>query len=143
VGGAGPMTAGLTREAVRDVLAVYIEAWETQDPDLIVTIFNPDASYWERVLEAPIPNREAIKEYWESKVVKDQANISCELLAVYLDGDTAIAEWEAEFDDVVQGVRKRMKEIAVLDFRDGLISALREYWSSEKVGDLVNEADRS
>jgi ketosteroid isomerase-like protein len=105
---------------------------------LIVTIFTPDAIYWERVLEAPIPDREAIRRYWETKVVKEQANIKCELLALYLDGDTAIAEWQAEFDDVVQGVRKRMKEIAVLDFRDGLISALREYWSSERVGELVD-----
>jgi hypothetical protein len=36
-----------------------------------------------------------------------------------------IAEWQAEFDEVVQGVRKRMREIAVLLFEDGLISSLR------------------
>lgn len=126
----------LTKAYVREVLGVYIRAWETQDPDLIVSIFTPDATYWERVLDAPIPDREAIRRYWETKVVKDQANITCELLNVYLDGDTAIAEWLAEFDDVVQGVRKRMKEIAVLDFRDGLICALREYWASERVGEL-------
>jgi hypothetical protein len=36
-----------------------------------------------------------------------QANITCRLLSLYLDGDTAIAEWEAEFDDLIQGVRKR------------------------------------
>jgi hypothetical protein len=34
----------------------------------------------------------------------------------YLDGDTAIAEWEAEFDEVIEGVRKHMKDIAVLTF---------------------------
>lgn len=127
----------LTKQDVRDVLTVYIKAWETQDPDLIVTIFTEDASYHERVLQAPIPNRQAIWEYWATKVMREQANIKCELLNVYLDGTTAIAEWLAEFDDVVQGVRKRMKEIAVLDFRGRQISALREYWSSERVGDLV------
>lgn len=131
----------LTKEYVRDVLGVYIRAWESQDPGLIVTIFTEDATYHERVLEAPIPNREAIRRYWETKVVQDQANIKCELLNVYLDGTTAIAEWEAEFDDLVQGVRKRMREIAVLDFRGRQIAALREYWSSERVGDLVADAD--
>ena len=30
---------GLTKQDVRDVIDVYIKAWETQDPDLIVTIF--------------------------------------------------------------------------------------------------------
>jgi hypothetical protein len=131
----------LTKQDVRGVLDVYIRAWETQDPDLIVTIFTENATYHERVLEAPIPNREAIRDYWETKVVAAQANIKCELLNVYLDGATAIAEWEAEFDDVVQQVRKRMREIAVLNFEGRQIAALREYWSSERVGDLAGEAD--
>ena len=29
----------LTKQQVREVLDVYIRAWETQDPDLICTIF--------------------------------------------------------------------------------------------------------
>jgi hypothetical protein len=37
-------------------------------------------------------------------------------------------------DDVDEGVRKRMKEIAVLTFEGHLISSLREYWASEEVG---------
>jgi ketosteroid isomerase-like protein len=55
-------------------------------------------------------------------------------LNAYLDGETVIAEWEAEFDDVVQGTRKRMREIAVLVFDGGLVSSLREYWASEQIG---------
>ena len=72
--------------------------------------------------------------YWQTKVVESQANIKVQLLSVYLDGETVIAEWEAEFDDVIQGVRKRMREIAVLIFEAGLISSLREYWASEQIG---------
>lgn len=125
--------AELTREHVRGVLDVYIRAWETQDPSLIVTIFAPEATYHERVLGDPIPDREAIRDYWQTKVVEAQANIECELRSVYLDGDTAIAEWEATFDDLAQGVRKRMREIAVLEFEGPLIRSLREYWASEKV----------
>ena len=128
---------GITKQEVRDVLDVYIKAWETQDPDLIVTIFTESATYHERVLGAPIPDREAIRRYWDEKVVKSQANIRCELLNLYLDGMTAIAEWEAEFDDVVQGVRKRMREIAVLVFEGHLIASLREYWASEHIGEPV------
>ncbi|MEU8152003.1 nuclear transport factor 2 family protein [Nonomuraea sp. NPDC048901] len=128
----------LTKHDVREVLDVYVRAWVGQDPDLIVTIFTEDATYHERVLQAPIPNREAIRRYWETKVVESQANIKCEVLNVYLDGDTAIVEWEAEFDDLVQRVRKRMREIAVLTIEDRKITSLREYWSSETVGELVD-----
>jgi uncharacterized protein (TIGR02246 family) len=135
------LTVGLTKDDVREVIAVYIEAWETQDPSLIVTIFTDDASYHERVMGDPIPDRDAIRAYWESKVVGAQANITCRLLSLYLDGDTAIAEWLAEFDDLAKGSRKRMREVAILEFRDGLISSLREYWSSETVGDLALARD--
>jgi hypothetical protein len=128
---------GLTKDDVREVLDVYIKAWETQDPNLIVTIFTPAATYHERVMGDPIPDREAIRRYWESKVVGAQANITCRLLNLYLDGDTAVAEWLAEFDDVAQGVRKRMKEIAVLEFDGHLIAPLREYWASETAGTVA------
>lgn len=126
----------LSRDHVIDVLATYIRAWETQDPSLIVTIFTPGATYHERVLGKPIPDREAIREYWETKVARDQANIRCELLSLYLDGETAVAEWEAVFDDVAQGVRKRMREVAILEFDGPLIRSLREYWASEHIGDM-------
>src|SRR5260370_42009309 len=124
----------LTKQEAHEVIDTYIRAWEGQDPDLIVTIFTESATYHERVLQDPIPNREAIRGYWQSKVVESQANIRVRLLNVYIDGDTVIAEWEAEFDDQAQGVRKRIREIAVLTFEDRLISSLREYWASEQIG---------
>jgi uncharacterized protein (TIGR02246 family) len=131
----------LTKDDVREVIAVYIKAWTTQDPELICTIFTEDATYHERVSQPiTIGDREAIRDYWQSKVVGSQANITCRLLNLYLDGYTAVAEWLAEFDDVAQGVRKRMQEIAVLTFEDGLISSLREYWASETV-EVLETAD--
>ena len=123
----------LTKQDVRDVIDVYIRAWETQDEELILTIFTEGATYHERVMREPIPDRESIGAYWRSKVVESQANITCRLLSLYLDGDTAIAEWEAEIDDLAQGTRKRMREIAVLVFDGHLIASLREYWASEAV----------
>jgi ketosteroid isomerase-like protein len=125
----------MNRQDAREVIDTYIKAWETQDADLIVSIFTPDATYHERVLQAPIPDRDAIRRYWETKVMREQANIKCELLSMYVDGDTVIAEWQAEFDDLAKSVRKRMREIAVLTFEGRLISSLREYWASEQIPD--------
>ena len=135
-----------SREYVRRIVDTYIDAWENQDPDLICTIFTPAATYHERVMGEPIPNRDAIRQYWVDKVVKDQANIRCRPLSLYVDGSTAIVEWLAEFDDLAQGARKRMKEIAVLEFEHAMdgsrISSLREYWASETVATLTT-ADHS
>src|SRR5256885_7545982 len=99
----------MNRQDARETIGTYIRAWTGQDPDLIVTIFTPSATYHERVLQAPIPDREAIRRYWETKVVRDQARITCELLSCYVDGNTVIAEWLAEFDDLTEGMRKRMR----------------------------------
>lgn len=71
---------GLTKQEVREVLGIYIRAWREQDPGLIVTIFTESATYHERVLQEPIPDREAIRAYGEDKVVRSQANIKCRLL---------------------------------------------------------------
>jgi len=123
----------LTKQEVRGIIDLYIQAWVAQDPKLITTIFTDSATYHERVLEAPIKGREGIRSYWQTKVVESQNNIKCELLNLYLEGDTAIAEWEAQFDDVVEGVRKRMREVAILVFEGELIASLREYWTSERI----------
>ncbi|MEO6794014.1 MAG: nuclear transport factor 2 family protein [Mycobacterium sp.] len=118
---------------VRDTIDTYLRAWIQQDPELIVTIFTDDATYHERVLQEPIRTRAGIRDYWQTKVVDGQANIDARLLNLYLatDGTTAIAEWEATFDDRVQGQRKRMREVAILEFSGEQISSLREYWASE------------
>jgi SnoaL-like domain len=126
----------LTKQHVRNVIDTYIQAWVEQDPDLIVTIFTHGATYHERVLGEPIRNREGIRAYWQDKVVESQAAITCELLSLYLDGNTAIVEWEAQFDDVPQGLRKRMREVAILVFEGYLIRSLREYWASEQIANL-------
>jgi hypothetical protein len=100
----------LTKQQVREVLDVYIRAWEGQDPDLICAIFTEGASYHERVMGEPIRGRDGIRDDWQTKVVGTQATIICELLNLYLDDGTAIAEWEATFDDTAQQVRKRMEQ---------------------------------
>lgn len=126
----------LTKADVRDVIDAYIKAWEGQDPDRIVEIFTEDGTYHERVLKVPMRGHDGIRRYWQSKVVESQANITCNLLSLYLDGNTAVAEWEAWFDDLEVEVRKHMKEVAILEFRGTRIASLREYWAAEAVPEL-------
>jgi ketosteroid isomerase-like protein len=126
----------LRKATLMAALNVYKTAWEQQNPELILTIFTKDAVYHERVLQEPIRGHEGIAAYWQEKVVKGQGRISFTLLNTKIDGSTGIAEWEVSFDDVVQRKRKHMKEIAILEFVDGKIASLREYWASEVTGAL-------
>ena len=131
-----PAQPPLDKTTLIAALDVYKTAWEQQDSALILTIFRPDAVYHERVLREPIRGHEGIAAYWQEKVVKGQGRISFTLLHTYIDGSTGIAEWEVSFDDVVQRQRKHMREIAILEFIDGKITSLREYWASEIMGEL-------
>ena len=124
----------LTRDHVEEVIDLYIRAWTEKDADLIMTIFTPSALYHERVLDEPIRGRDGIRRYWIEKVVQSQDHIDCRLLSLYLDGRTAIVEWEALFDDLADGFRRRMREVAILEFEGGLIASLREYWCSKPMG---------
>lgn len=123
----------LTKADVRAVVDTYLRAWMTQDVELISTVFTANGTYHERVLEQPIRGRAGIREYWQTKVVQQQANIEVELLNLYLDGTTAIAEWQARFDDLVAGHRKLMREVAILEFDGRHIASLREYWASQRL----------
>lgn len=127
---------------VHKVFDIYLRAWMTQDPDLITTIFTPTATYHERVLEEPIRNVSGIRQYWQTKVVEQQANIIAKLLNLYIaegvEPLTVIAEWEAEFDDLIQGERKRMREVAICEFAGDRIASLREYWHSAAISSSVS-----
>jgi hypothetical protein len=106
-------------------------------------MFTEGASYHERVMGEPIRGRDGIRSYWQTKVVGTQANITCELLNLYLDVGTAIAEWEATFDDTAQQVRKRMREVALLTFDGPLIDSLPSPTSSPtRTGDERHRALR-
>ncbi len=126
----------MDRERALQMIEVYRRAWETQDSRLVLTIFREDAVYHERVLGNPMRGHEEIRRYWDDRVGKTQANIHFRLLDFFIDGATVIAEWQAEFDDLADGVRKRIREVAIVETDGSLISSLREYWASEVVGSL-------
>lgn len=121
----------MTKEIALALLAIYGKAWETQDPELIITIFTDDATYNDPKEPENI-GRDAIKQYWITKVVGEQANIKFELKHVWIDGDTVIAEWHATFTDTKRNLFIDMMEVAIFTVKDEKFSALREYYKTTK-----------
>ena len=117
------------------LIETYGQAWARQDSDLILTVFTDDATYHERVLGQPMRGHGAIREYWETKVCREQSQIEFALRDLHIDPvkATVVAEWEAWFMDIPGGCKKHILEIAVLHIKDGKLSSLREYWASEKL----------
>jgi uncharacterized protein (TIGR02246 family) len=114
-----------------ELLNIYGKAWETRDPNLIVTIFTDDATYNDP-REPLNDGRDAIRAYWVSKVIGEQDDIHFDLRNVWVDGDTVIAEWHATFKDTKRDLAIEMDEVAIFTVRNGLFSSLREYYKTKK-----------
>lgn len=121
----------MTHEEARKLIEIYGRAWETKDPELIITIFTEDATYDDP--HEPINNgREAIRNYWITKVIGEQDQIKFTLKNLWVDGDTVIAEWNAVFNDIKRDLRIDMTEVAIFGVREGRFSSLREYYKNIK-----------
>lgn len=121
----------LDRNTVKKIIAIYADAWISQDPEKIISIFTPDGIYHEFVFKKPFIGHAEIKKYWENKVLKEEADIHFKLLNVYIDGNTAIAEWEADFFNNIEQKRIHIREVAILEIVNKKIKSLREYWHQE------------
>jgi len=125
----------LTKDIALRIIETYKRAWETQDPELILTIFHADAEYGEYLLTGAYKGHDAIKAYWQRKVVKEQSDIMLKLLSLYIDpdADTAIAEWDARFYNANEQETIHLIEVAILHITDGKIKRLRECCHSERL----------
>ena len=121
----------MTHKEATKLIEIYGKAWETKNPELIVTIFTEDALYNDPHEPENI-GKDAIKKYWKYKVVDRQNDIKFNLKNVWVDKDTVIAEWNATFKDVKQNLFIDMIEIAICTVKDGKFSSLREYYKTIK-----------
>jgi uncharacterized protein (TIGR02246 family) len=113
------------------LIKTYGKAWETKNPDLIITIFTDDATYNDPSEPENI-GKDAIKKYWEYKVVGEQDDIKFDLKHVWVSGETVIAEWHANFKDIKRKLFIDIDEVAIFTVRDGKFNSLREYYTATK-----------
>ena len=121
----------VTKQTVKNILKKYELAWRNRDSEAIIKLFAKDGTYHERAFEKPFIGHREIKKYWENKVIGEEENITFKLLNVYVDGDIAIAEWLAEFDEVPKKCKTTIKEVAIMEIKNGKIKSFREYWHSK------------
>jgi ketosteroid isomerase-like protein len=111
------------------LINMYGTAWEKKDPSLLSHIFTEDATYADP--KEPVSRGiDAITQYWSTKIVEGQSDIVFQLLHVWMDGDTVIAEWHATFEDTKRQIHIEMTEVAIFGVRGDRFSSIREYYTS-------------
>ncbi len=121
----------MTKSEATSLINTYGKSWVAQDPDLIVSIFTAEVTC-DDPCEPLNVGREAVRSYWQKKVVGEQSDISFDLKNVWVDGDNVIAEWHAEFTDTKRNLRIKMDEVAIFGVRGDKFGSIREYYKTTK-----------
>ena len=74
----------------------YFEAWKSNDPALVASLFTADAVYYYGPFREPARGREEIVRRWVSNPPSNDVRSAHEVIAV--NGDTAVIHWSVSFD---------------------------------------------
>jgi uncharacterized protein (TIGR02246 family) len=130
--GALSLEQAVTREDVQRWLNRYGAAWETGDPDAAAALFSDDASYRETPFDEPMVGKAEIRRYWQEGAADAQTDVTFSAQVWAVDGDLAIAGWQARFTRKPSGARVELDGVFRLVFArapDGArCSGLEEWW---------------
>jgi ketosteroid isomerase-like protein len=108
----------------------YKRAWESRDPELIVTLFTPDAPYYETPFSKPALGTEGIRRYWQEGVVP-QREVRFRYHILTVTGHQAFVRWQSHF--ILAAEERHLDGIFLLSFTpEGLCSELREWWHEQR-----------
>lgn len=124
-----PRETGLERGEVDRWLGRYEQALETKDAALAASLFAPEGVFVEMPYARPFEGRAEIAAYWAAATAGyEHIDFAFETLAV--EGDRGIVHWTAEFVSAAANMAIELDGVMVLEFDDGLVATLREWWHS-------------
>lgn len=120
----------------------YFDAWRSQDPQRLVSVFAENARYYAKPFRPSITGLSNIKRYWQEEVVP-QAELTLGLERLAYGPSSVYVEWRARFvRDRLQYALKGAMMIDV-DLDTGLIRELREYYRSAPPEDTSAHGPRA
>ncbi len=121
-----------TAAQIQSVMDLYFQAWVTQNSSLLHKIFTEDAIYKVKPFGLEeYKGLEAIIGYWKAKTIALQTEPKPKIISKAIGTDICFIEWETTFTTTAE-TTKTVRGILVLLFRDGLVSELREHYSSKE-----------
>lgn len=106
-------------------LSAYKRSWETDDADLFVSLFTPDATYRVSPFAKPIAGRDFHESWTGNKRVQTGNHINLEIW--HLGGDVAIVQWIAHTIYFDRGPRQGNGVFRLSFSPDGRCRELREW----------------
>ncbi|MFP7672830.1 nuclear transport factor 2 family protein [Marivita sp. S0852] len=127
----------MDKQDIQDWLDQYGQAWVEGDPQQIVGLFTNDATYQETPFVEAMVGHAAIKKYWQEGASDAQEDVEFTSKVWAVDGDTAVAGWEAKFTRKASGARVELNGAFRLKLRKYserlLCESLEEWWHRREI----------
>lgn len=122
----------MEKREIQQWLDQYGAAWIKGDPRKIVSLFTETASYRETPFDEAMVGHDAIRRYWQEGAADAQENVEFSSQVWAVDGETAIAGWQAKFTRKTSGVKVELDGTFRLTFSNTsgnlLCESLEEWW---------------
>ena len=121
----------MTKDEAKHLVETYGKAWVLQNTELVLSIFEPGVPY-SNSNGVSTYGFEGIKKYWDEKVILEQKDIDFNLLNIWLDEDTVVAEWKVSFLDVKLDIKVNIIEVAIFTLKENKFTSVRGYYKKIK-----------
>jgi len=118
---------GAMTEAYRTLVDSFGAAWERGDPEAIISLFTPDATFLDAPFSDPAKGAAAIRSYWND-VPSNQADVSFRSGEIYSAGPWFATEFRCIYRRRRSGEWVDTRGAIFCETRDGKISEMRMYW---------------
>ena len=118
---------GAMTEAYRTLVDSFGAAWERGDPEAIISLFTPDATFLDAPFSDPAKGAAAIRSYWND-VPSSQADVSFRSGEIYSAGPWFATEFRCIYRRRRSGEWVDTRGAIFCETRDGKISEMRMYW---------------
>ena len=127
----------MNRQSVQKWLDLYGDAWTAGNPEHIIRLFSPSATYRETPFDDVMAGREAIRQYWQEGAADAQKDVQFSSQVWAIDGQIAVAGWQAQFTRKANGTRVGLDGTFRLAFSstpNGLLcDSLEEWWHRKEL----------
>ncbi|MDQ3766162.1 MAG: nuclear transport factor 2 family protein [Actinomycetota bacterium] len=119
----------MDERSVRKWAHAYAKAWERSDPDAVVALFTPNASYRSLIFDKPHLGLDGIRAYWE-RATATQGDLRVRMGNPLVDRERAALEWWTVMNEEDEGWIT-LPGCLLLEFEGDRCARLNEYWHLE------------
>lgn len=117
----------MKQEDIRTLIKQARKAWVARDADALIHLFTPDG---EIIVPGQRWRGQAKIREEVTRFAQQYSDVKIDIRRIIIEDNQAAVEWYYEDTEKATGLRNKVDDVIVVDFKDGRISRWREYFDS-------------